>query len=275
MNRTAANTPEAAVRLTEVGVRLGSRDVLTKVDATFPRGRISAIVGPNGAGKSTLARATVGVIGLETGSIDFFGRDLHSFTPTDLARTVSFVPQDTHVDFSFSVEEVVLMGRYPHLRPLEKERPHDHETVFRVLDTLALGEFAQRDITTLSMGERQRVLLARALATEAPVLVADEPISAFDIGHRLETLGLLRQRASEGLTVIIVLHDLDLALRFADQVLLLDHGRALRNGVPLEVLTSSELERAFEVHVRVVEGGRSLFFEPRSSTEPSITSRSE
>jgi iron complex transport system ATP-binding protein len=258
-------TPSAptSVRVEDLEVRLGGARVLRGLSAAFAPSSLTAVIGPNGAGKSTLARALVGVVRSSRGTIEIAGKNLKNYSSPQLARAVGFVPQDTHIGFAFSVSDVVMMGRYPHLRPLERERPDDHAVGSDVLAELDLGKRRERDITTLSVGERQLVLLSRALATGARVLIGDEPVSALDIGHRLQVLELLRRRSRAGQTVILVLHDLELALRFADQVLLLHEGEVRQYGKPLTVLTSPELENAFGVQVETVGDGKSLYFRPR------------
>jgi iron complex transport system ATP-binding protein len=247
-----------AVKVEEVAVTLGESEILRGISTRFLEGELTAVIGPNGAGKSTLVRAILGLVTL-SGRVLVGGRELRRLSPKELARTLAFVPQDTHLDFPFSVEELVLMGRYAHLRPLERERDVDRRVVAEALERLDLAGFRHRDVTTLSGGERQRVLIARALATEARILLADEPVSNLDIGHRLETLELLAELARAGYTVIAVLHDLDLALRYAGRVLLLDGGRVAAQGEPRAVIAGAELERAFGVRVEERDG--TLLFE--------------
>ena len=250
--------------LVEVGglrVTLGGSEILHGVTAGFPAGQLSAILGPNGAGKSTLVRALLGIVPRAAGHVHVAGRLLESYRARELARTISFVPQDTHLDFSFRVDELVMMGRYPHLRPLERERPADRRVMAEALERLHLNHLRHRDATTLSAGERQRVLVARALATEARILVADEPVSNLDIGHRLETVELLRELARGGHAVIVVLHDIDLALRFADRVLLLNDGLLVKEGSPQAVADGPDLEEVFDIEIE--RRGDALVFHRR------------
>jgi iron complex transport system ATP-binding protein len=232
-----------------LAVELGGREVLHGVDAVFAEGRFTGIVGPNGAGKSTLVRAGLGILPASRGRVLIGGRDVRRLRRREAARAASFVPQDTHMEFDFSVEEVVAMGRYPHLDPLAREGPADRDAVRRAMERLELLELARRPVTALSGGERQRVFIARALATEASALLLDEPISNLDVGHRLDILEFLRGLAGAGKAVVAVLHDLELALRFCDPLLVLDRGRAAGGGSPSEVLAGGKLEEVFGIAI--------------------------
>jgi len=246
----------------DLHVQVGHREVLRGIDITLKPGHLTAVVGPNGAGKSTLVRTLLGMTTPTRGHLELDGRALASYSREELARLVSFIPQDTQIDFSFRVEDVVLMGRYPHLSPLEPEGPADLRAAADALKELELTGLAQRDVTSLSVGERQLTVVARAFATQASVLIADEPVAALDIGHRLRVLDLLRTRATAGQTVVAVLHDLDLALRYADAVLLIDDGCLVASGAPREVLAGAALEQAFGVTVEMAENGESLVCRP-------------
>lgn len=252
-------SPGRELRLEGISVRLDGKPILNELEALFPPARVTAIVGPNGAGKSTLLRAILGVVPLSAGRVLLGERSVKDLDPRELARSIALVPQDTHMDFSFRVEEVVLMGRYPHLGPLERERPRDRRLMEETLGVLDLLPLRGRDVTTLSEGECQRVLIARSLATEAGVLLLDEPISHLDIAHRLRILDLLRETARRGCTVVAVLHDLDLAARHADRLLVLDGGERAGEGDPRTILETGILERVFDVRVEQVQGSRGSF----------------
>ena len=259
----SAETVDApAILCQDLHVSAGRRKVLRGVDATFRPGQLSAVIGPNGAGKSTFARTLLGIRQPSRGRLELGGQPLGTYPRTVLARLVSFIPQDTQIDFSFRVEDVVLMGRYPHLDALEPERPVDLQIVAAALAELHLTALAGRDVTTLSVGERQLAVIARALATRAPVLIADEPVASLDIGHRYRVLELLRRRATAGHTVVVVLHDLELALRFADTVVLIDDGHTAAAGPPSEVLASQALEQAFGITVTISPDGQSVQYQP-------------
>lgn len=246
--------PSSEIRVEGLWVELSGRAVLQGIDAAFQEGRLTGIIGPNGAGKSTLIRASQGILPPARGRITIGGRDLRTLSRREAARSVAFVPQDTHLEFAFPVEDVVAMGRYPHLDPLQREGPEDRAAIGRAMERLELLDIARRPVTALSGGERQRVFIARALATMAGALLLDEPISNLDVGHRLDILEFLRSLAASGKTVACVLHDLELALRFCDPILVLDRGRSAGWGSPASLLSSTVLEEVFQITIEKAKG---------------------
>jgi len=234
-------------------VRLGGATVLDAVDAAADRGRFVGVVGPNGAGKTTLLRTIAGAITPETGHIAVDGERIHGLSSKATSRLVASVPQDTTVAFEFDVRTVVEMGRNPHRSRFGGWTEADAAAVEGALDRTNTREFAARGITTLSGGERQRVLLARALAQDAPLLLLDEPTGSLDINHQVRTLGLVRELVSEGRTALAAIHDLDLAARYCDELVLLSEGRVVATGSPAAVLTESTIQDAFDATVVVSE----------------------
>jgi iron complex transport system ATP-binding protein len=260
--------PAPEIRIEGLAVELGRREVLRGVDAAFEPGRLTGIVGPNGAGKSTLVRAALGLLPAARGRVTIGGRDLRSLRRRELARTAAFVPQDTHMELAFPVGEVVAMGRYPHLDPLAREGPGDREAVRRAMERLELLEIAARPVTALSGGERQRVFIARALATSAGALLLDEPISNLDIGHRLDILAFLGELAAAGKTVAVVLHDLEMALRFCDPILVLREGRPAGWGSAASLLAGGVLESVFGVAIEKAPGAEGPLVKFHRSRRP-------
>lgn len=234
-----------------VSVTLGDTQILRNVSFSVPAGSFVALVGPNGAGKTTLLRTVNGVLSPDAGSVSVDRQDVDSLSPRSVARLVATVPQDTTVSFSFSVRDIVAMGRTP--RQSRFGRSDQQEPVERALERTRTAELADRSIGTVSGGERQRVLLARALAQETPAMVLDEPTASLDITHQVRTLELLRTLVDEGTTALAAIHDLDLAARFCDSLVVISDGRVLADGSPESVLTESVLERAFggdsQVHI--------------------------
>jgi iron complex transport system ATP-binding protein len=219
---------------------------IADVTATIEAGRFTALIGPNGSGKSTLIRLLLGAGKPEAGEIRFGGRPLNEWSRRDLARTIGVVPQNEEITFPLTVRELASMGRYPHLGPLQAPRPGDRATVDRALDQCDVLAFADRPFQSLSGGERQRARLARALAQEPSVLALDEPTLALDIGHEMRIFELARSFADTGSTVLLATHNLNLAARFADRMLLLADGRLLADGPPDTVLRRDLLETAYE-----------------------------
>lgn len=242
------------VRIEGLSAALGGREVLHQIDTRFEPGHLTAIIGPNGAGKTTLLRSIIGSVPSTGGRVVVGGRPVDHYRPRELARKVAFVPQDTHAEFSFRVEEVILMGRYPHLGLLERAGTADRQAVLDAMCVLGIEPLKDRNIMTLSEGECQRVLVARALATQSRVLLLDEPVSHLDIAHRLTLVDLLLKLAKDNLTVAVVLHDLDLALRYADRVVVINDGRAVASGTPEELLEDATIETVFGVSIERLDG---------------------
>jgi iron complex transport system ATP-binding protein len=181
------------------------------------------------------------------GAVTLDGRNLKSLPRRAIARRLAYTPQDTRLDFAFTVSEVVMMGRHPHLGRFEIERERDRSAVNNAMRRADVAQLAGRLVTELSGGERQRVLLARSLATEASILLLDEPTASLDIAHALDVLSLCRELAEEGKAIAMAIHDLNLAARFADRVALLDEGRLIACGGADEVLRVESLNRVFGV----------------------------
>lgn len=226
--------------------------VLHGVSLQVELGETLAIVGPNGAGKSTMLKVLGGSMAAEQGSVELFGRPLGSIDRRALARTVASVGQENSIAFRFSVLEIVLMGRAPHLGAFHFESHRDLEIATAALDRVGLAHLAGRHIQELSGGERKRVFLARAIAQEPRIALLDEPTAFLDMKHVAEIFACFHQLSVEReLTVIATLHDLNAAALYADRVLLLKDGAAMACGTPAEVLTVENLERVYETGVYV------------------------
>jgi len=218
-------------------------------------GTLYAVLGPNGSGKSTLMRALLGTVPLRSGAVRLGGRPLGEWRRRELARSVGAVTQHEPTAFPIRVRELVAMGRYPHLGALRPETPRDREIIREALVQCDVERMADRDVSTLSGGEHQRVRIARALAQEPKALVLDEPTASLDIRHEMEILKLLRRSADGGMTVLLITHHLDLAARFADRILVLGCGRVAAEGTPTEVFREEILEAVYgwPVEVRIDE----------------------
>ena len=236
-----------------LSVSYSARGVLQDVSLEVPAGEVLALIGPNGSGKSTLIRAVSGVIPIERGNIHVGGKALAQLSTMERARYLSVVPQARNMPPAFSVYESVLLGRTPYLGWLGRAGEHDHERVRTALKRTQMEELAERMVGELSGGEQQRVLLARALAQDTPVLLLDEPTTHLDVQHRESLVHLVRELAkSKNLAVLMVLHDLNLASLYADRVSLLVNGTIEATGTPAEVLTEATLSRVYNVPVHVI-----------------------
>lgn len=233
-----------------LSVTLGRRRVLDGVNACFAPGRLIGVIGPNGAGKSTLARALTGLVAYD-GQVTLDGRNAASLSSPERARTIAYLPQGQVLHWPLSVERLVQLGRLPHLAPLSRIAPEDDAAVARAMARAGVADLRDRIATELSGGERARVLLARALAVEAPVLIADEPLAALDPLHQFEVMELLAGGAAAGRTVIAVLHDLAMAARYCSQLIMLHDGRIVADGPPDAVLTPDRLATVYGVHAQI------------------------
>ncbi|MEX2584099.1 MAG: ABC transporter ATP-binding protein [Gemmatimonadota bacterium] len=223
-----------------------SSPVVDAVDVTVEPLRCTALLGPNGSGKSTLLRLLVRTLEAERGEIELGGRPLSSWSRRELALAVGVVPQNEEINFPLSVRELVSMGRYPHLGALRPVGPRDRAAVDAAMQRCDVGRFADRDFNTLSGGERQRARVARALAQEPKALVLDEPTLALDVRHEMEIFELVRDLSRSGVTVLLVTHNLNLAARYADALILLEEGRIAAAGAPADVLRRDLLERVYD-----------------------------
>jgi len=258
----------SAIELQGVTVVLGGRPVVDGIDASVAEGEWLALIGPNGAGKTTLLRAIARLVPF-SGVIALGGRSVREMPRVELARLIAVVPQEPSTPPWMTVGEYVLLGRTPHLGPLAKEGRRDREAAARALRRLDLLGYEERRLGTLSGGEKQRVVVARALAQEALIVLLDEPTAALDIGHQQQAFDLLDAlRAESGLTLVAAMHDLTLAAQYADRMMLLDGGRVAADGVPHDVLTEALISSHFGASIDVVPVGDRLAVIPRRITSP-------
>jgi iron complex transport system ATP-binding protein len=234
-------------------VAYGQKLVLEDISLSVSRGEILAVICPNGVGKSTLIRVISGILSPCSGRVLLDGNDLRRLSPMQRARYMAVVPQARELPGAYSIYETVMMGRTPYLNWLGRAGKEDHTQVNLALERTQTLSLAERRVGELSGGEQQRVLLARALAQNAPVLLLDEPTTHLDLEHQSVFLNLVRKLADEKkLAVLLVLHDLNLAGLYADRVALLVDGRLSANGTPDEVLTSENLSKVYHVSVNVI-----------------------
>jgi len=236
---------------------LAGRPVLDRVSACFQSGRITAVLGPNGAGKSTLLACLAGLRLPDSGAVLLDGQPRSGLSPRILARRIGLLPQTADVHWDVDVATLVGLGRYPH-RGRWGKTPADHAAIAAAMAATDVSAFAKRPVLSLSGGERARVLLARVLAGQPDWLLADEPLANLDPAHQIDALACLRAVASSGAGVVVVLHDLNHALRVADAVLLLDQGRVVAEGAPDAVLTPDRIARTYGIsaHIGITADGQ-------------------
>jgi iron complex transport system ATP-binding protein len=245
----------STISLRSVSVALDGKRVVDDVDLELAPGEWVTLIGPNGAGKSTLLRAVAGLVSFG-GAIELDGEPLEGLRRRDVARRLAFVPQSPLLPPDMTVREYVMLGRTPHIGPFGSESRRDVAAARRALDRLELGPFSERRLHTLSGGEQQRVVLARALAQEAPLLLLDEPTTALDIGRQQQALELVVELREQGpLTVLSAMHELTLALQYGDRLALLSGGRLVAAGAPEEIATESLLAEHYGADVQVITNG--------------------
>jgi len=228
------------------------KKILQDISFQVQEGEFVGIIGPNGAGKSTLLRALSRVIKPMEGNVFFEDIDIHKADAREIARKIAVVPQDSPIAFSFDVIEVVLMGRTPHIGRLQSESTQDLDISRRCMELTRSLELADRQIDQLSAGEKQRVIIARALAQQPKLLLLDEPTSHLDIGHKIQILNLIKKlNRQQNLTCLIVLHDLNLAAEYCQKLILLDEGKIHSTGTPGEILNYKTIEEVYDTVVVV------------------------
>lgn len=247
MNGARERRVPARARIDVQGVSLsyGDRAVVDDVSFTAVGGDLVALVGPNGSGKSTLLRGVARSKRLDRGQVCLDGMDLATLRPRALARRVAMLPQWLDADLDLTVGELVWRGRHPHRSRFGPPTDADRHAVAWAIDATDVRHFVHRSLASLSGGERQRAWIALTLAQEPDVLLLDEPISALDLRHQVEVMSLLRRLAHDGIVVVVVLHDLLFAARYADRVLALDRGRLALDATPGDALATDILERVF------------------------------
>ena len=250
----------AALSFDNVTLRYGDRRALDAVSYDFAPGRVTGLAGPNGAGKTTLLRTALSLLKPQSGTIRLFDRPLGDWSDDARSKTIAYLTQSTETHWPLIARRVVALGRMPH-RAFGRQSRADDAIIDAALERCDARAFASRRMDELSAGERARVLLARALATAAPILMVDEPAAHLDPAHQLQLMELLRAEARRGTAVIVTLHDLALAARYCDDLVVLKQGRVASTGTPDEALTDSALADVFGVGaVRVAdEAGNRLF----------------
>ena len=240
-----------AVSAQNLSYEIQAETLLESVDLHADQGQLVGLIGPNGAGKSTLLRAISGILNYREGTVRLDGDDLKSLSSRDIAAGLAFIPQIAPYTHGFTSMELVLMGRYPHLGRFQIEGKEDDRIARDSMRLTRTEQFADRTLDTLSGGERQRVFVSRALAQQPRVLLLDEPTSNLDVLHQLKVLDLVRQLIDDGLTAVAAIHDLNMAARYCDRLVLLKGGRVLAEGSPEEVLVPETIQSAFGVRAAV------------------------
>jgi len=252
----------------DISVSYGSRHILKKVNLKAHEGEVIGIVGPNGSGKTTFLKSIVKYLKPDSGSICINEIDINDMDNRQIAKSVAVVSQIVSIGFDFSVRDIVLMGRTPYIKGVEK--PEDIKIAEEAMKKTNTYEFRDRLVTQLSGGELQRVIIARALAQTPKILLLDEPTSHLDIAHQVEIFDLVREAANGGLTVIAVIHDLNLAAHYCDRICMLKGGEIVCTGQPKAVFTEQNIQHTFNIPVEVntLKTNDSLYIMPLLRTVP-------
>lgn len=235
-------------------LEFGYRESLILKGLTFSvkKGEFVSIIGPNGSGKSTLLKILNNLYKPNDGNILINGKVIEDYKRKDLAKIMGFVPQDTIIDYEFTVEDIVMMGRNPYKGPFQKENREDYKIVDDVMNMTNIFKLKDRLITEISGGERQRVIIAKALAQNPSIILLDEPTSHLDINHQIDVLNLLKKLNSErGTTIILIIHDINLAARYSDDIILLNEGEIIESGNPEDVITAKNIEKAYNLNAAI------------------------
>jgi len=241
------------IKIRNLNWSYGSEKILKQLNLDIQPGKFTGIIGPNGSGKTTLLRSISASLRPQKGSVLIDGRDVLTFTAKEIARAMALVPQSTHMEFDFSVEDIVLMGRHPYLKRFQQEGEADIEIAREAMRMTGVLPLKNRSITELSGGERQRAIVARALAQQSEIILLDEPISNLDIKHQVEILRIVKSLVQERqITVICVLHDLNLAAYYCDHLILLSNGQVYKEGSALEVLNPETIREVYGLKVNVM-----------------------
>jgi iron complex transport system ATP-binding protein len=254
----------ALARLNSVGAHLGTRAVLQNVSLDIHAGEITAIIGPNGAGKSSLLKVLAGLLKPTSGTLTFNGAPHASIAASERALEIAYLPQHRAIHWPMPVRAIVGLGRLPHQATGRSTEDGDASAIDAAMAAMDVAAFAERPVLALSGGEQARVLMARALAQEPKLLLADEPTSGLDLSHQFALGAVLRARALGGTACLVALHDLPLAARIADRIVIMAGGQIVADGAPADVLTPARILSVYGVHMQVLTVGDSMVFVPQA-----------
>ena len=241
------------LKIQDANFSYDQENVLHSVSISVESGEFIGVIGPNGSGKSTLLKILGGVLTPNSGILSFKEKNFMSFKRKELARSITWIPQDHPMVFPFKVSEVVLMGRHPYLSAFTFEGDEDLEIVRSAMEQTQTLQFAQRRFNEISGGEKQRVVIAGAIAQEPELMILDEPTSALDIKYQIQILNILRElNKKKNMTVILAMHDLHLASKFCNRLILLEEGKIFQDGKPEEVLQKEHLEKVYGIKVHLI-----------------------
>ena len=243
---------ETIIELKNLSIGYGNKSVLQDVNAKIYKGEFVGLIGCNGAGKSTLLKTIRGLLPKQSGEILYFGRKLESFSEKELAREVAYLQQNVEVGFGYTGKDIVLAGRYPYMKWWKGESISDEELALKCMEYTGTKELAERPVNEVSGGQKQRILLAKVLAQQTPILFLDEPTTGLDMVYQEEIFRFSKALAEMGKTILMVVHELNLAAKYCSRIILLGEGTVIADGRPDNVFTEKILSKAYNAPVRVI-----------------------
>lgn len=242
-----------AIKATGITFSYTTDEVIKDISLTLEHGEFISIIGPNGAGKSTILKILCGILKPKKGDVFIFDKNIEDISSKICAQQIGFVPQETLFSLNFCVEDIILMGRYPYLRTFERESKRDFDVVEKALRSADIVQFRKRSINSLSTGERQRVIIARALAQNPKVLLLDEPTSHLDLHHQFTIMHLLQKLNKQGMSIIMVNHDLNLASLYCQRLILMHQGGIHSEGAPRTIINEKTLKEVYRTEVKIID----------------------
>ncbi|MDY2637228.1 MAG: ABC transporter ATP-binding protein [Phascolarctobacterium sp.] len=260
---------DAVIQVEKLTIGYGTRSVLKDVSFTLGKGEIVGIIGCNGAGKSTLLKTIRGMLPKQSGTVSYFGKALEAYTDKELAMKIAYLQQHVEVGFGYTGKDIVMAGRYPYMKWWERESNEDEKLALACMDYTGTVDLADRPVTEVSGGQKQRILIAKVLAQQTPIIFLDEPTTGLDMVYQEEIFRFAKALAAKGKTVLMVVHELNLASKYCSRILLLGEGTLLADGAPAQVFTEALLSRAYKADICVErdEINHNLSISTRLSTE--------
>ena len=244
---------EYSIMVNNLNCILNGTSILNNINITFEKGKFYSIVGPNGSGKTTLLKNILKLIDVDRNTIFIDNNEVTKLKSNELSKLVSYVPQNTNIEFNFLVKDIVMMGRNPYLKRFQAESKEDYEIAEKAMRITDIWDLRDRGINTLSGGERQRAIIARALTQNTDIILLDEPISQLDIHHQINLMKLLKELTEKmNITVITVIHDLNYAIQYSDYLVFLNDGKVFSCGCPEEVITKDNLKKIYNMEFHIM-----------------------
>lgn len=241
------------IKINKLNWSYGDTKILTDISLDISHGKFTGIIGPNGSGKTTVAKLLSKLLDADSETVYIEGKDLSDIKISELAKKMALVPQSSDIDYEFTVYEVVMLGRTPHIGRFQRESAVDFDIVKKAMKDTDTWQYRDRYINQLSGGERQRVIIAKALSQEPKILILDEPVTYLDVHHQLNLMELIKKLSEErNITIVTILHDLNFALKYCDYVIMLNEGKIYKHGIPEDVVTKEHIKNVYDIEVNMI-----------------------